>query len=209
MSFLKMLKGLFRILMDLFFSRKPDPALLKQLGERDKLIAYLGAVRNTLEEEINILMAKLANGVFLRGGLTGDIPSPRVPIKESDVIYNKVTKTLLIKNLPGVTISTVQGTNSMEPSLDVGHMTINSDDPKYMDSIKIGSVITFDAGNGQRVIHPVVDVSEFEGETVYGTQGWNINKPDSYTIYKEQIESVCLFVIWAEKFYSYIPEEGD
>ncbi len=198
-------------LMDLF--KNPNPALLKQLGEQARKIEVLEALLVERQEEIEILMEKLAEtkkvGVFLRGGLTGNIPSPRVPILESDIVYYPSTETLIIKNLPGVTISTVQNTNSMEPLLDIGHITINSDAPKYMDTIGIGSVVTADIGSGQRIIHRIVEEAEYEGKKVYGTQGDNLNKPDPYTVYPEQIESVLLFTIPAEKFYSYIPEEGD
>ena len=186
-----------------------------KLGQAEREKEVLGAIIAEqqeaiveLKEEIDILMAKLAEGVFLRGGLTGNIPSPRVPIKESDVVFDFIDRTLMIRNLEGITISTVQNTNSMEPCLDIGHITINSDAPQYMDSIKIGSVITFDAGNGQRIIHQIISKHEYEGETYYRTQGWNLNNPDPYQIYKEQIESVLLFNIPTEKFYSYVPRGG-
>ena len=119
---------------------------------------------------IEALYKQFVLGTYRLGGLTGNIPSPRVPIPLEDISYDKATETLTIKNLLGVTINTVQNTNSMEPSLDIGHITINSDSQKYMATIKIGSVITFDAGNGMRIIHQIIDEAEYEGETYYITQ---------------------------------------
>ncbi len=161
----------------------------------------------------------LPKSPYRLGGTTGNVPSPRVPIKREDIECDiefdiegddsPRIDMVSIYSLSGVTINTVQNTNSMEPVPDIGHTIILSDDSKYMESIKVGSVIIFDAGNGQRIIHQIISKHEYEGETYYITQGWNLNNPDPYQIYKEQIESVLLGVIFTEKYSSYVAGVGD
>uniref|UniRef100_A0A6M3LQE3 Putative peptidase n=1 Tax=viral metagenome TaxID=1070528 RepID=A0A6M3LQE3_9ZZZZ len=154
----------------------------------------------------------ISRSPYKNGDASGNMPSMRVDIKPEDVTYDKETKTLTIKNIePEVEINTVQNTNSMEPFLDVGHIVVLSNNPKYIDDLKLGDVIIFDAGNGQTIIHSIVEIGS-DGEQappVYVTQGWNIKSPDPYQIYREQILNTVILVIPSKEYYNWIPGEND
>ena len=152
----------------------------------------------------------ISRSPYKNGDASGNLPSMRVDIKPEDVSYNKETKTLTIKNIePEVEINTVQNTNSMEHFIDVGHIIIMSNNPKYMDDLKVGDVIIFDAGDGRTIIHSIVEISSDGEQAVYVTQGWNIKDPDPYQIYREQILNTVIIPIPAKRYYNFIPGDND
>ena len=152
----------------------------------------------------------ISRSPYKNGDAAGNMPSMRVDIKPEDVTYNKEARTLTIKNIePEVEINTVQNTNSMEPFLDVGHIVILSNNPKYTDDLKIGDVIVFDAGDERTIIHSIVDWAMDDDGLHYHTQGWNIKDPDPYTIYQEQILNTVIMVIPSKEYYNWIPGGND
>ena len=136
---------------------------------------------------------------FKSGDSKGNIPSPRYEIGWGDIE---------VRGIEGVITNTVQNTNSMEPLIDVGHPTIKSSSPKYLDHLNVGDIIIWNQGRGD-IIHSIVEIGSDELGTYYRTQGLNINRPDPELIRKVNIKSVCLGVIWCKGDGAYTAEEGD
>lgn len=128
--------------------------------------------------------------VFRRGNPTGNIPSPRVDFDLSILVLP-----------PGVTTTTVQNTNSMEPLIDVGHTVLIK--PATCD-LHVGDIVIWEQ-DGQRVIHSIVAIDG----TDYQTQGLNIPRPDPVKIRRENIKSVAIGVIWTRGTGDYTANNDD
>ena len=149
---------------------------------------------------MNWLIRFLKNSFFTQyrsGGTTGTLPSPRVPIKWTDVLWDGNSNTLSIKLLPNVIKNTVQNTNSMEALLDANHIVILSDNQVYKDALKLGSIVVW-SSIPSNIIHSIVEVGEDEQGWYCYTQGVNIDSRDTVKVRKENIEWVALMVIWAD-----------
>jgi len=144
---------------------------------------------------------------FVSGDAKGNMPSPRVDIARTDMNYS--SDELIIRNLKGVVLSTVQGTNSMEPLIDIGHTIILSNDSKYVDTIDLGSVIIWNY-NGEQAMHSIIEIDS-DGDGWYcKTQGLNVTRGDPYKIRKSHIEYVLLGVIFTRQFSdAYTARDGD
>ena len=139
---------------------------------------------------------------YKEGGLTGEVPSPRVAILPQNIVYDPVSRTLLIKDIEVVEVTDVGKTNSMEPAIDVGHRVLISLDPLYSrkEVIKPGDVILYKSTWGYNwVIHSVIEV----GEDLLGwyckAKGWNVKSEDPQVIRENDITHVALGVIWCGK----------
>jgi len=144
---------------------------------------------------------------FVSGDVKGNMPSPRVDIAREDIIC--ASKDVTVRSLKGVAISTVQGTNSMEPLIDIGHTIILSNNSKYVDALDLGSIIIWNY-NGERVIHSIIEIDSDSDGWYCKTQGLNITRPDSYRIRKRHIEQVLLGVIFTRQFSEgYTASDGD
>lgn len=136
--------------------------------------------------------------IFKEGGPSGNLPSPRVAIDRDDISYDRESRTLTIKNIePEVVIETVLNTNSMERAIDIGHIVVRSNNPKYLDDIGVGDVIVWLNSDGSYIIHPVAAIGN-DGEWYCETQGWNIPRRDGVRIRKSNIVDVALLVIWSK-----------
>ena len=89
---------------------------------------------------------------------TVDIPSPRDIIPQRDIIYFPDTERLVITNIkPKVWITTVQDTNSMDPTVDAGHTCILISSFKKSDLV-VGDVVVY--WNGHRdILHRIIKMS--------------------------------------------------
>jgi len=135
-------------------------------------------------------------GVFRQGNPTGNILSPRVAIKASDIAYGD--NALLIKHiLPPVVITTVRNTNSMEPLIDIGHRLVLSSNSKYLDDLKVGDIIVWGEGYDGH-IHSIIEAWQ-DDKWHCRTQGLNVNQPDAAVLSKEDIKWVALMVIWCRE----------
>ena len=144
---------------------------------------------------------------FKSGDSAGNSLSPRVAIAWSDIAYNPALRALTISNIePDVTIQTVQNTNSMESLIDVGHITVRSNNAKYMDNLNLGDVVVWEL-NGETKIHAIVDIDTDEQGWYCYTQGVNIDSRDKVKVRKENIEWVALMVIWADTETFVLPPE--
>ena len=137
---------------------------------------------------------------YKEGELTGEIPSPHVAIKPEDIIWDAARKNLSLANVEGeIWLTTVGSTNSMEPAIDVGHIVILSNSPKYKskETIKVGDVIVYKAKwYGGSVIHKVIEVGQDADGWFCKAQGWNVNSQDPQIIRENEITHVALGVIW-------------
>ena len=134
---------------------------------------------------------------FKSGGATGNLPSPRVPIKWQDIYWDAQTNTLSIKLLPNVIKNTVQNTNSMEALLDANHIVILSNNQVYKDALKLGSIVVW-LSSPSNIIHSIVEIGEDEQGWYCYTQGANIDSRDTMKVRKENIEWVAIGVFWAD-----------
>jgi len=157
------------------------------------------------------LILKLLKGAtspFKGGDAHGNLPSPRVNIKFEDIIYDEENEELTFCNIePEIKIGTVQNTNSMEPMIDVGHITVRSNNRKYMDDLNVGDVIIWNINRGD-IIHSIIEIGN-DGEWYCRTQGLNVNSPDPELIRRKHIKDVVLLIAWSKKKGSYAADEGD
>ena len=144
---------------------------------------------------------------FISGDVKGNMPSPRVDLTRENIICS--TKDVTIRSLKGAIISTVTGSNSMEPLIDIGHTIILSNDSKYVDTLDLGSIIIWNY-NGEQVMHSIIEI-DTDGEGWYcKTQGLNVTRIDPYRIRKSHIEYVLLGVIFTRQFSdAYTARDGD
>jgi len=140
--------------------------------------------------------------------ITTDMPSPRVNIPDEDIVYDPVAETLTIKNLKGISLCTVQNTNSAEPMIDVGHLMVRSNDPKYMDNLNVGDVIVYRM-DGWVIQHSISKIGYDEEGWYCKCKGVNNLRADPWKIRKFNIEQVVLFPIWCWGEEPYKAEVGD
>ena len=133
---------------------------------------------------------------YKSGGTTGNMPSPRVPIKWDDIIIQN-NDTVTVKLLPHVVKTTVQNTNSMEALLDANHIVILSNNQVYKDALKLGSIVVW-LSSPSNIIHSIVEIGEDEQGWYCYTQGANIDSRDTVKVRKVNIDWVALMVIWAD-----------
>jgi signal peptidase I len=131
---------------------------------------------------------------FNGGDSQGNIPSPSLPIRYSDIKYEDGLLTVKIK--PPVQIFAVSDTNSMEPLIDAGHFVVVSSHPDYMDAIKLGSVILYQAIGGM-MLHSVIKTGN-DGRWYCRTQGLNCADRDNAIVRKENIIGVAVMPVWGE-----------
>ena len=141
---------------------------------------------------------------YKSGGTTGNMPSPRVPIRWTDIIWDG--EQLHIRLLPSVQKNTVQNTNSMEALLDANHIVIKSNNQVYKDALKLGSIVVW-TSTPSNIIHSIVEIGEDEQGWYCYTQGVNIDSRDTVKVRKENIEWVALMVIWADTQTFVLPPE--
>ncbi len=148
---------------------------------------------------LDFLSGLFASSPYKEGGLSGEIPSPRVAIRPENIIYDPIEKTVLIKDVLLVSPTDVGGTNSMEPAIDIGHRVLISSGSRYMsmEVIKLGDVILYKATWGYPlVIHSVIEVGQDSLGWFCKAKGWNVKSEDPQIIREDQITHVALGVIW-------------
>ena len=134
--------------------------------------------------------------IFRGGNPSGNISSPRdCPLNIEPSLE------------PGIYLSTVQNTNSMEPLIDVGHTMILSALPEHLAAVKVGSVVVWQlTGSPNSTIHSIIDKTD--DNLAFRTQGLNVNRPDQW-ISRDNIKAVALGVLWTPQRDGFVPVEGD
>ena len=139
--------------------------------------------------------------LFGSSNSTGELPSPRVAIDRNDIEYDELVETLSIRRIkPPIWITTVAGSNSMEPAIDIDHYCVCSSNPVYLseNTIKPGDVIIYEASwNGGLVIHSVIETGNDEKGWFCKVQGWNNPTPDPQVIRIKDIKWVVLLIVWS------------
>lgn len=138
---------------------------------------------------------------YKQGGLSGEVPSPRVAISPHQITYQPPKQKLIIEGiLPDIWVTTVQGTNSMEPAIDIWHTVVLSNHPNYMkqELINVGDVIVWNQTR-LSVIHTVIEIGQDSAGWYCYTQGTNLIAPDPAKIRYEDITWVSLMVVWSDK----------
>lgn len=150
-----------------------------------------------LEQEVLTLKEQQT---YIRGGLSGEVPSPRAKIEPQEINYDEHTEVLSISNVKSpLWVTSVQDSNSMEPLVDIGHIVILSQDPKYLDALNLGDIIIWEKSEVESIIHSIIEISQ-DGDGWYcRTQGLNNNYPDEKKIRKDKIKWVALLVVWCKK----------
>ncbi len=139
---------------------------------------------------------------LFKSNKTDELPSPRVAIKPEDIVYNPTTQAIEIKGIkPPVWITTVAGTNSMEPTIDIDHYVICSNASEYLseDTLKVGDVIVYQASENGLIIHSIIEIGRDADGWYCIAQGWNNSSPDPQKIRLADIKWVVLLVIWSGK----------
>lgn len=150
-----------------------------------------------LEQEVATLKGQRR---YRRGDASGEIPSPRVKIEPQEINYDKDSEVLSISNIKSpLWVTSVQDSNSMEPLVDIGHIVVLSQDPKYLDALNLGDIIIWQRSDGISIIHSIIDISQDESGWYCRTQGLNIPQPDEQKIRKNEVEWVALLVAWCKQ----------
>ncbi len=137
---------------------------------------------------------------YLKGGPSGELPSPRVKIEPQEINYDPNTEVLTISNVKSpLWVTTVRDSNSMEPLVDIGHIVVLSQNPKYLDDLNVGDIIVWKRADGVDVIHSIIEINQDEDGWYCRTQGLNIPQPDQEKIRKDKVKWVALLVVWCKE----------
>ncbi len=141
-----------------------------------KLIKLIEILTNLL----NLIYQKIA---------TVDRPSPRDIIKPENIEQRESLGTVTITGLNGIWVTGVADTNSMDGLLDYGHSVILISEFDR-DDLRVGDIVVFQ-GNKGRIIHRIVSIGKH-----IRTRGDNVAFKDPYKLKKEDIEYLCVGIIY-------------
>jgi len=149
-----------------------------------------------LEQEVSALKEQQTH---IGGNHGGELPSPRVKIEPQEIGYDSNTEILTVSNVKSpLWITTVKSSNSMEPLVDIGHIVVLSQDPKYLDDLNVGDIIIWERSDGESIIHSIIEISQ-DGDGWYCiTKGLNNPTPDNERIRKDKVKWVALLVVWCK-----------
>ena len=160
----------------------------------------LAAKRRVKELEQEVLTLKGGQQTYRGGGRSGELPSPRVKIEPQEINYDEHSEVLSISNVKSpLWVTSVQDSNSMEPLVDIGHIAVLSQDPKYLDALNVGDIIIWEKSDDELIIHSIIDINQDESGWYCRTQGLNNSYPDEKKIRKEKVKWVALLVVWCKE----------
>ena len=126
-----------------------------------------------------------------------DLPSPRDIVKQADIEYFETSKQVVISGIePPVWLTTVEDTNSMDPSIDAGHtcILIGSFDSN---DLAVGDVVVYyPEAYPQGVMHRIVKIERDEVGRKFTLKGDNNYKVDPYIIRGEHIRWLLIGIIY-------------
>lgn len=141
-------------------------------------------------------------------GMTLERPSPSDIVTDDSihVLSKTVVVDLLKTNIPFtqppvVRVSSVQNTNSMDPTVDYSHNTIliagaDEENQKIMlDFIKAGDIAVYEA-QGMSIIHRIKKITIKEGRRHFTFRGDNNGADDPYDITDDMIKWLCAGIIF-------------
>ena len=110
---------------------------------------------------------------------TIDVPSPRHIVSQDDISYDKDRHTLTIRGLlPDIWITTVQDTNSMDPTVDAGHTCILANNFNAEDLAVGDIVVAWAEWRGTDVLHRIIKIEEDEQGRKFTLKGDNNYRTD-------------------------------
>jgi len=126
---------------------------------------------------------------------TTDVPSPRDVIPRSDIQYSEANKQLTINNIkPSIWLTTVQDTNSMDPTVDAGHTCILTSSYKA-EELTVGDVVVYQAPDRQ-ILHRIIKIEQDSQGRRYTLKGDNNYRKDPYIIRDEHIKWLLIGIIY-------------
>ena len=138
-----------------------------------------------------VLAGAVYSGVEVPLGFAPERESPQDRVKESQI---KVFEDKIIIEVSGASWAKFANTNSMDPFLDEGANSIEIK-PESPEDIKVGDVISYDAGFGL-VVHRVIAVEEDEEGLYYVVKGDNNTFADSQKVRFDDVNGVLIAVIY-------------
>jgi hypothetical protein len=87
----------------------------------------------------------------------------------------------------------------MDSLVDIGHIVVLSQNPKYLDDLNVGDVIIWERSDGESIIHSIIEINQDVDGWYCRTQGLSIPQPDQEKIRKDKVKWVALLVIWCKK----------
>lgn len=127
--------------------------------------------------------------------LTTDVPSPRDIIPKADISYDSLTCVLEIRHIPpSVWLTTVQDTNSMDPTVDVGHTCILTNNIVCED-LAVGDVVVYEIGR-HKIIHRIIKIEKDSKGRKYTLKGDNNTHADHYIVRDEHIKWLLLGILY-------------
>ena len=126
---------------------------------------------------------------------TRDVPSPRDIIPKSDINHDSLRCILTIKNIPPtIWLTDVADTNSMDPTIDMGHTAILTNNIIY-ENLAVGDVVVYNVGS-RDIIHRIIKIETDSKGRKYTLKGDNNPSPDACVVRDSHIEWLLLGVLY-------------
>jgi hypothetical protein len=142
----------------------------------------------------NIRLERLDEPVeFEDAGREKPSPSDRLTVNQVHVTSTRVT----IDGISGREFETAifTNTNSMDPLIDEGSQALQII-PKTPEEIKVGDVISYDAGTYGTIIHRVISIGKDENGWYATVKGDNNNSPDPFKVRFSMVKRVLVGVLY-------------
>lgn len=124
-----------------------------------------------------------------------ELPSPRDIVPQEDISYDPSSKTITIRNInPEIWLTTVQDTNSMDPTVDAGHTCILTKDFKPED-LQVGDIVVYWNGK-QDILHRIHEITKDAKGRRFTLKGDNSPYVDPYLVRDEHIRWLLLGIIY-------------
>ena len=121
---------------------------------------------------------------------TRDVLSSRDIISASDISY--IDGKIVIQGIkPDVWLTTVQDTNSMDPTVDAGHTCILINSFKHED-LSTGDVVVYT----ESILHRIIKIEHDKQGRRYTLKGDNNYKKDPYIVRDEHINWLLIGIIY-------------
>lgn len=126
---------------------------------------------------------------------TVDIPSPRDIIPQSAITYNEAEQRIEIRGIKkDVWLTTVQDTNSMDPTVDAGHTCFLTNNFKPED-LAVGDVVVYEVP-GLLILHRIIKIGQDSQGRKYTLKGDNNYRKDPYIIRGSHIKWLLCGIIY-------------
>ena len=127
---------------------------------------------------------------------TPEKPSPRDIIPRNDIQYSQASKQVTISNIePEIWLTTVQDTNSMDPTVDAGHTCILTSSYRPEDLVE-GDIVVYEYIPGKTILHRIVKIEQDSQGRKFTLKGDNNYRKDSYAIRDEHIKWLLIGILY-------------